>query len=87
MNRKYVVKMNPLKCAFGVPVGKFLGFIVHQHNLENPSSEFIQKIQAPTYKNPTYKREMQKFLGKLNCLKRFLINLSGKADTFTQMLR
>ena len=26
--RKYQLKMNPLKCAFGVTSGKFLGFIV-----------------------------------------------------------
>jgi hypothetical protein len=26
--RRYGLKMNPLKCAFGVSVGKFLGFIV-----------------------------------------------------------
>jgi hypothetical protein len=26
--------MNPLKCAFGVSVGKFLGFIVHEKGIE-----------------------------------------------------
>ena len=25
----YKLRMNPLKCAFGVTVGKFLGFLVH----------------------------------------------------------
>jgi hypothetical protein len=27
--RRYKLKMDPLKCAFGVSAGKFLGFIVH----------------------------------------------------------
>jgi hypothetical protein len=27
---RYGLKMNPLKCAFGVSSGKFLGFIVHE---------------------------------------------------------
>jgi hypothetical protein len=27
--QKYSLKMNPLKCAFGVSARKFLGFIVH----------------------------------------------------------
>jgi hypothetical protein len=27
--RRYGLKMNPLKCAFGVSAGKFLGFIIH----------------------------------------------------------
>ena len=26
--RRYGLKMNPLKCAFGVSTGKFLGFII-----------------------------------------------------------
>ena len=28
--RLYNLHMNPLKCAFGVPARKFLGFLVHQ---------------------------------------------------------
>ena len=28
MLRRYGMKLNPLKCAFGVSVGKFLGFMV-----------------------------------------------------------
>ncbi|KAM2686118.1 hypothetical protein EV2_009050 [Malus domestica] len=32
--RKYNLKINPLKCAFGVTSGKFLGFIVKHHGIE-----------------------------------------------------
>jgi hypothetical protein len=32
--RRYGLKMNPLKYAFGVSVGKFLGFIIHEHGIE-----------------------------------------------------
>ena len=40
--RKYQMKLNPQKCAFGVGSGKFLGFMVNQRGIEaNP-----QKIQA-----------------------------------------
>jgi hypothetical protein len=28
------LKMNPLKCAFGVSAGKFLGFIIHKNGIE-----------------------------------------------------
>jgi hypothetical protein len=31
---QYGLKMNPLKCAFGVSASKFLGFIIHEHNIE-----------------------------------------------------
>ena len=32
--RSYNMKFNPSKCAFGVMVGKFLGFIVSQRGIE-----------------------------------------------------
>ena len=82
--RKYGLKMNPLKCAFGVSAGKFLGFIIHEDGIEiDPAKiEAIQKMTAPSCK-----KEMQKFLGKVNYLRRFITNLSGKVDAFTEILR
>ena len=36
--REYGMKMNPLKCAFGVSAGRFLGFMVTQRGIEaNPA--------------------------------------------------
>ena len=32
--KRYQLKMNLLKCAFGVTSGKFLGFIVRHHDIE-----------------------------------------------------
>jgi hypothetical protein len=29
--RQYGLKINPLKCAFGVSTRKFLGFVIHEH--------------------------------------------------------
>ena len=82
--RRYGLKMNPLKCAFGVSAGKFLGFIVHERGIEiDPSKiEAIKKIEAPQCK-----RDMQKFLGKVNYLRRFISNLSGRVSVFTPILR
>ena len=40
--RQYGLKMNPLKCAFVVSAGKFLGFIIHQRGIEIDSG----KIEA-----------------------------------------
>jgi hypothetical protein len=44
--KKYGLWMNPLKCAFGVTSGRFLGFIVHEHDIQiNPKKiESIGKI-------------------------------------------
>jgi ribonuclease HI len=76
--------MNPLKCAFGVSAGKFLIFIIHEHDIEiDPIKiEAINKVQPPQYKNG-----MKKFLGKLNYLKRFIFNLWGKIIPFAHILR
>ena len=30
---RYGLKMNPLKCDFGVSAGKFLGFIIHEKGI------------------------------------------------------
>jgi hypothetical protein len=31
---KYNLKVNPLKCAFGVLAGWYLGFIIHENGIE-----------------------------------------------------
>ncbi|CAL8116470.1 unnamed protein product [Prunus armeniaca] len=43
--RKYQLKMNPLKCAFGVTLGKFLGFIVKHRGIEVDQTK-IKAIQG-----------------------------------------
>ena len=82
--RRYGLKMNPLKCAFGVSTRKFLGFIIHDKGIEvDPKRiEKIKNVQAPTCK-----RDLQKFLGKVNCLRRFIANLSEKIIPFTPILK
>ena len=82
--RRYGLKMNPLKCAFGVSARKFLGFIIQDKGIEvyPKGIEKIMKVQAPTCK-----KDLQKFLGKVNYLRRFIANLSGKIITFTPILK
>ena len=35
--RLFKLRMNPLKCAFGVFAGKFLGFLIHSRGIDRPS--------------------------------------------------
>ncbi|KAL0416356.1 UNVERIFIED_CONTAM: hypothetical protein Slati_3467500 [Sesamum latifolium] len=51
--RKYKLKLNPAKCAFGVQGGRFLGFMVTQRGIEaNPLKiKAIIDMKAPTYLN------------------------------------
>jgi hypothetical protein len=82
--RRYGFKMNPCKCAFGVSAGKFLGFVIHEHGIEIDPD----RIKSIRNVGPlTCKVEVQKFLGKVNYLRRFISNLAGKIDAFTPILR
>ncbi|KAL5558840.1 hypothetical protein UlMin_035051 [Ulmus minor] len=57
--RRYKMKLNPSKCAFGVSSGKFLGFMVNHHGIEsNPA-----KIQALLDMEPPRKIK-ESYLGK-----------------------
>jgi site-specific recombinase XerC len=81
---RYGLKMNPLKCVFGVSARKFLDFIIHDKGIEvNP--ERIEKIKG--VQTPTCKKDLQKFLRKVNYLRRFIVNLSGKIIPFTPILK
>ena len=50
--RRYGMKLNPLKCEFGVSSGKFLGFMLTQRGIEANSIQLkvIIDSQAPTSK-------------------------------------
>jgi hypothetical protein len=64
--RRYGLKMNPLKCVFGVSAGKFLGFIIYGHGIEIDPTKIgsIKKVQLAQCKN-----DMQRFIRKLNYLR------------------
>ena len=42
------MKLNPLKCAFGVSAGKFLGFMVTQRGIEANSIQLRAVIESQT---------------------------------------
>lgn len=83
-SRKYGLKMNPNKCAFGVLAGEFLGFLVHEKGIEvgKKSLQSIKNIQPPTNK-----KELQSLVGKINFIRRFISNLSGRIRAFTPLLK
>jgi hypothetical protein len=55
--KKYGLRMNPFKCAFGVSAGRFLGFIVHEHGIQIDPKK-IELIQ--NFEEPACKRDVQK---------------------------
>ena len=81
--RKHGLKMNPLKCAFFVQAGDFLGFVVHKKGIEINQNKTKAIMEA---KAPSSKKELQSLLGKINFLRRFISNLSGKTQAFSPLL-
>jgi len=81
---KHGLKMNPNKCAFGVSAGQFLGFMVHRIGIEisRRSIDAINKVVAPINKT-----ELQSLIGKINFIRRFISNLSGKIKAFSPLLK
>ncbi|WJX26318.1 hypothetical protein P8452_15256 [Trifolium repens] len=82
--RKCGLKMNPLKCAFCVRAGDFLGFVVHKKGIEINQNKTKAIMET---KSPATKKQLQSLLGKINFLRRFISNLSGKAHPFSPLLK
>ncbi|CAN6729282.1 unnamed protein product [Malus baccata var. baccata] len=82
--RIHKLKMNPKKCAFGVRAGNFLGFLVHQRGVEVDKNKSRAIMESPS---PTNKVQLQRLLGKINFLRRFIANLTGKIQPLTPLLR
>ena len=78
--RHYQLKFNPLKYAFGVQAGNFLGFLIHQRRIEVDHDKV--KVITST-KAPPNKKELQRFLGQVNYLRRFISKLASKTKEFS----
>ena len=66
--QEYGMKLNPLKCAFGVSTDKFLGFMVTQRGMEANLAQLKAILQTPT---PSSKKEIQQLTSRLTALGRF----------------
>src|SRR5579862_7616588 len=82
--RKYRMRLNPTKCAFGVQSGKFLGFMVNRRGIEaNPD-----KIKAVTTLVPPRRtKDIQKMNGMIDYLSRFISKLTDRCLPFFKALR
>jgi hypothetical protein len=77
-------KLNPDKCVFGVSTGKLLGFLVSYRGIE-ANSEKIKAIEA--MRPPACIKNVQKLIGSLAALSRFISRLAERALLFFKLLR
>ncbi|XP_059458240.1 uncharacterized protein LOC132187819 [Corylus avellana] len=82
--KKYGMKLNPSKCAFGVSSGKFLGYMVSSRGIEaNP-----EKIQAVLdMQSPRNLKQLQQLTGRIAALNRFISRSTDKCLPFFKVLR
>ena len=73
--------MNPLKCAFGVTAGKFLGFLVQQRDID------VEVQAITTMKPPATLTQLKSFLGKLSYIRRFILGLAALTTAFAPLLK
>src|SRR3954471_3690365 len=80
----YKIKLNPEKCAFGVPSGQLLGYFISQQGIEaNP-----KKIRAILAMEKTKNlKGVQQLAGCITVLIRFISCMGEKALPFYQLLR
>jgi hypothetical protein len=77
-------KLNPDKCVFGVSAGKLLGFLVSHRGIE-ANLEKIKVIQA--MRPPARIKDVQKLMGSLSALSRFISRLAERALPFFKLLQ
>ncbi|KAL0339233.1 UNVERIFIED_CONTAM: hypothetical protein Sangu_1445400 [Sesamum angustifolium] len=82
--RRYQLKMNPLKYAFGVTSGKFLGFIVRHRGIEIEQAQIDVILKMPKPRNI---HELKSLQGKLAYLRRFILNLAGWCRLFNRIMK
>ena len=82
--REYGMKLNPLKCAFGVSAGKFLDFIVTQRGIEANPAQLKAILQLLT---PSSKKEIQRLTGRLAALGHFISCFKDRLKPFFTTLR
>ena len=82
--RQCSMKLNPSKCAFGVSLGKFLGFMVSRRGIEaNP-----EKVKAILeMSSPRTVKEVQSLTGRIAALNRFVSKATDKCLPFFKTLK
>ena len=76
--------MNPMKCAFGVFVGKFLGFLAHHKSI---SVDLAKATAIAIMKRPTTVRELKSFLGRVSYIRRFVLKLASVTTGLSKLLK
>ena len=84
LHREYGMKLNTLKCAFGVNVSRFLGVMVTQRGIEANPVQLKAILHSPA---PSSKKEIQRLTGRLAALGPFISRFTDRLKPFFTTLR
>ena len=82
--RKYQMKLNPLKCAFGVGSKKFLGFMVNQRGIKANLEKLKAQLEMNSPKKP---KEVLSLAGRVAALNRFVSRATNCCAPFFDVLK
>jgi hypothetical protein len=82
--QRFGLSLNPKKSLFAMEEGKLLGHIVSAEGVRIDPSR-VEAIR--TLSLPRSKKEVQAFLGKINFLRRFILNFAKLVKHITAMLK
>ena len=81
--RASALKLNRSKCVFGITELKFLGHIIYERGIEPDPEKVSAIVDMPL---PINKKELQRFLGMVSYLGKFLPNLSDVSAPLRKLL-
>ena len=82
--RLFKLRMNPLKCAFGVSIGKFLGILVHSRGIDVDPAKVVA---ISTMKPLATVKELKSFLGKVSYIRMFIPGLASITLALMKLLK
>ena len=82
--RQYNMRLNPQKCAFGVTLGKLLGYVISSRGIEADPSKIKAILEMQP---PTNEKEIRGFLGRLQYISRFISRLTMICEPVFRKLR
>ena len=82
--RQYNLRLNPKKCVFGIDRGKFLSFMLTQCDIEANSEKCNAIIEM---RSPNNVKEVQRLIGHLTTISRFLPKLAEQTQPIIQQLK
>lgn len=82
--RMFEMRLNPLKCTFGVQAGKFLGFMLTARGIETNPNKCRAMLEM---RIPQNVKEVQRLVGRLTSLSWFIPQLAKRIKPIQKVMK